>query len=207
MKFDFEITKRNADIHLINISDQNILELNVKNINADMARKRIEVNVTSILESEWQGVNFKTRMEDEYVNKGYFSWLKNWKSCPTSVVVEFFNLFYQTLPTLCYKQGRCDRVIDNTTCRLCLGNQESVMHLMSNCNTFLKTVYMSRHDNAFKCFVFPLLKQLGLIDKVKTWYTNDKVKPYYENESAKFWWDIPEYTGREDPDDINTRPL
>ena len=37
--------------------------------------------------------------------------------------------------------------------------------------------------------------------------TNDKVKPYYENESAKFWWDIPEYTGREDPDDINTRPL
>ena len=34
--------------------------------------------------------------------------------------------------------------------------------------------------------MFPLLKELGLIDKDKAWYTNDKVKPYYENESANF---------------------
>ena len=111
-------------------------------------------------------------MEDKSINKGYFSWLKNWKSCPTSVVVEFSNLSYQTLTTLCYKQGRCDK-----------------------------------HDNAFKCFVFPLLKELGLIDTDTAWYTIDKVKPYYENESAKFWWNIPEYTGREDPKDKDSRAL
>ena len=55
--------------------------------------------------------------------------------------------------------------------------------------------------------MFPLLKELGLIDKDKDWYTNDKVKLYYENESAMFWWDIPEYTGREAPKDKDSRAL
>ena len=49
---------------------------------------------------------------------------------------------------------------------------------MSNCSNLINTVYKSRHDNSIKCFVFPLLKQLGL---------GDKGKPYYENESSKFW--------------------
>ena len=39
------------------------------------------------------------------------------------------------------------------------------------------------------------------------WYTNNKVKPYYENKMAKFWWDIPEYTGREEPKYVESRPL
>ena len=67
---------------------------------------------------------------------------------------------------------------------------------MSNCSNLINTVYKSRHDNSIKCFVFPLLKQLGL---------GDKGKPYYENESSKFWWDIPEYTGKEN--DYIMKPL
>ena len=55
--------------------------------------------------------------------------------------------------------------------------------------------------------MFPLLKQLDLIDKDTVWYTNNKVKSYYENNLAKFWWDIPEYTGREDPKCLELRPL
>ena len=207
MKYDFEIIKQNSKIQFQNISEQNIIEVDETMLNTDMERKRTEVNITTILNAKWQGVNFKFRIEDESCNKGYFSWLKNWKSCPTSVVVEFFNLFYQTLSTLCYKQGRSGTEINNTTCRLCSKNQESVMHLMSNCSKFLNTVYKSRHDNAFKCFVFPLLKQLDLIDKDTVWYTNNKVKSYYENNLAKFWWDIPEYTGREDPKCLELRPL
>ena len=26
---------------------------------------------------------------------------------------------------------------------------------------------------------------------------NNQVGSYYENENAKFWWDVPEYTGRD----------
>ena len=92
----------------------------MKKIDADMDRKRIVVNLTSILESKWQGVSFKARMEVLSINKGYFSWLKNWKSCPTSVVVEFFNLFYQTLPTLCL--SKVDVILELTI--LPVDNQE-----------------------------------------------------------------------------------
>ena len=83
------------------------------------------------------------------------------------------------------------------------------MHLMSSCSKFLSTVYKARHDNAFKCLVFPLLKELELIEKDKVWYASNQVKPYYENDSKtiRFWWDIPEYTGREDPKDKASRPM
>ena len=136
VEFHFEIRKLNSEIHFKNTSDQTILELEVKKSNADMDRKRIEVNMTTITRIKKVA---RGKFQDESINKGYFSCLKNWKSCPTrvGVVVEFFNLLYQTLPTLCYKQGRCDTRIDNTTCRLCLDNQESVMHLMSNCSKLL----------------------------------------------------------------------
>ena len=43
--------------------------------------------------------------------------------------------------------------------------------------------------------MFPLLKQLKLIDEVPPWWSKSKVKPYYENKEARFWWDIPEYYG------------
>ena len=98
------------------------------------------------MKSNWQGLNFKTRMEDESIIKNYFAWLKNWKSCPSRVITEFFNLFYQTLPTLCYQQGRYTTDIDNNMCRLCSEKKESVKHLISNCGNLLNTVYKTRHD-------------------------------------------------------------
>ena len=207
IELNVEIVKEGSDIHFINKVDNNVIEIDEKKIGTEMERKRVEANVVQIVESNWQGLNFKARMEDVSVNKSYFNWLKCWKSCPSSVIMEFFNLFYQTLPTLCYKQRRGGTDINNTTCRLCWEKQESVKHLMSNCRNLLNTVYKSRHDNAFKCFVFPLLKQLGLINKEHSWYSPDKVKPYYENESSKFWWDIPEYSGRENSNEQQVKPL
>ena len=204
---DVEIIKEDSDIHFINKGDKNIIEVDEKTIGTEIKRKRVESNVVQIMESNWQGLNFKSRMEDISITKNYFTWLKSWKSCPSSVIMEFFNLFYQTLPTLCYKQTRGGIDINSTTCRLCSDKNESVKHLMSNCSNLLNTVYKSRHDNAFKCFVFPLLKRLGLGDKEHFWYSSQSVKPYYENEYSKFWWDIPEYNGKENVKYHRVKPL
>ena len=204
---DFDIVKEGSDIHFRNREDTKVIKIDEKKISTVLERKRELGNVGEIIGSNWQGLNFKARMEDATINKNYFIWMKNWKSCPTGVIMEFFNLFFQTLPTLCYKKGRGGTDIDNTTCRLCSDKQESVKHLMSNCSNLLNTVYKSRHDNALKCFVFQLLKQLGLIKKEHAWYSPDKVKPYYENETSKFWWDIPEYNGREDQKEQQSKPL
>ena len=204
---DFEIAKESGGIFFRNKEDERVIILNEKSILPNLKRKRDDDNISKIMKSNWQGLNFKARMADAMINRKYFTWIKNWKSCPTSVIAEFFNLFYQTLPTLCYKQGRGSMIIDNTTCRLCTEKQESVKHLMSNCQNLLNTVYKSRHDNALKCFVFPLLKKLGLINEERAWYSAGKIKPFYENETSKFWWDIPEYSGREDSSDHHLKPL
>ena len=207
MGFGCEIVKERSDIFFRNTEDNTNSEVHKTKLSSEMEKKRIEVNVGQILASNWQGLNFKARMDDDTINKNYFAWLKNWKSCPSSVMIEFFNLFYQTLPTLCYQQGRYVTDMDNTKCRLCSDKQESVKHLMSNCSNLLNTVYKQRHDNALKCFVFPLLKKLGLSTRDVAWYSSDKVKPYYENESSKFWWDVPEYSGREGSKDQKVEPL
>ena len=49
-----------------------------------------------------------------------------------------------------------------------------------------------------------MLHQFGLIDEIPPWYTNKKVDPYMEKEDVKFWWDTPEYNGR-DGEEIKSR--
>ena len=166
----------------------------------------LDINQSEVLNSTWQGVNLKQRFQDENVSKDYFSWLEKWTSCPTNVIQEFQLLFYQLLPTKQYKATRSHEPIEDLRCRICKMNNESVKHLISNCSVFAESVYISRHDNALKCFVWPLLYKLELSTKCPRWFANDVVAPYYENESAKFWWDIPEYTGRDNENDHPARP-
>ena len=138
-------------------------------------------------------------MEDETRMKGAFNWLTKWRSCPTSTVSEVMNLLYQTLNTMCYKKHcvPADIVVD-TKCRLCKVGQESVKHLLSNCGELAKSVYKKRHDDAFKCFFFPMLKKCGFMEEVPPWYSSIVVKPQYENDSYLINWDVPEYSGRDD---------
>ena len=87
------------------------------------------------------------------------------------------------------------------------GNEVAVKHLLSNCSVLVKKAYVTRHDNALKCFIFPMLKSLNLIDRIPPWYYSEvKVKPYYENEDFRFWWNIPEFSGREENEDDREMP-
>ena len=193
------------------------VELNVTNDNGDISgydtiskeckTKTNQHHQTELMASTWQGLNFVHRLEFQSVTKSYFNWMSKWKSCPTNVVQEFYLLFYQLLPTKQYQLIRSKETVDDTRCRICKESpQESVKHLISNCSAFAKQVYITRHDSALKCFVWPVLKMLGLVEKCPVWYAHDKVQPYYQNERAEFWWDIPEYTGRETESERPVRP-
>ena len=193
-------------VNLVNIDSND--DIPEKSLSKTIKLKTSHQRVSEILSSTWQGVNMKQRIEDENVLKGYFTWLEKWRTCPTNVVHEFFLLFYQLLPTLKYKEYRSEVVIDDTRCRMCRTGDESVKHLMSKCGELVKSLYKTRHDNALKCFVWALLFKFKLIDKCPTWFSCDKVAPYYENEgkSIRFWWDVPEYTGRDEESDKPPRP-
>ena len=158
-------------------------------------------NLQVILKCKWQGTILKSIVEDKTLKKGNFDWLSKWKTCPTSTVSEMMLLLYQTLGTKCYKkhcgpEGSNESVKD-TICRLCYEGQESVMHLLSNCPQLAKKVYIQRHNNVLKCFIFQLLKKLKLIESAPQWFSLAEVKPQYENENYIVNWDIPEYSGRD----------
>ena len=42
---------------------------------------------------------------------------------------------------------------ENTVCRMCKRGQESVKHVLSNCESLVKYDFILRHDSAFKCIV------------------------------------------------------
>ena len=108
------------------------------------------------------------------------------------------NLLYQTLNTLCYKKHRSpvEEVVD-TNCRLCRSGAESVKHILSNCGDLAKHVYVQRHNNALKCFFFPMLRKCGFIEEIPPWFSAKEIKPKYENENYLVHWDVPEYSGKD----------
>ena len=155
-------------------------------------------NLQIVLACSWQGVIMKSIIEDETRMKDSFNWLSNWKTCPTSTISELMSLLYQTLNTLCYKYHTLPSGTElDTRCRLCKNGQESVKHLLSNCNELAKHVYIQRHNNAINCFVNSLLKHCGLIDNLPPWFSNITIKPQYENDQYKLHYDVPEYSGRD----------
>ena len=190
MQIENEIVS-SVDIETGEISSGKSLIKNIK-------LKTFKINQLQIVNSTWQGINLKQRIQDESIIKDYFTWLQRWRTCPTNVIHEFFLLFYQLLPTQQYKLIRSKEDVDDTRCRICYHGQESVKHLISNCGELAKSLYVTRHDNALKCLIWPLLLQCKLITKCPAWYSCDKVAPYYENKNTRFWWNIPEYTGRDE---------
>ena len=155
-------------------------------------------NLHEIIASTWQGVILKTMLEDETAMKGNFNWLSKWRMCPSTTISELMNLLYQTLNTMCYKKTRssAEEAVD-TKCRLCRGGEESVRHLLSNCGTLAKKVYTQRHDNALKCFFFPMLKKCGFIEETPPWFSAKEIQPEYENDNYLVRWDVPEYSGKD----------
>ena len=166
-------------------------------INKELKKMNIEVQRGIIMGSNWQGLIFKCRMEDETIQNDYNYWLNNWKNCPTPIVSEVMQLLFQTLKTKCYQKTRSNVIVEDMRCRLCHQKEESVKHLMSNCGELAKKIYVDRHDNVLRCFFFPLLFQLGLIKKLPTWFTYEKVKPSYVNDMYEVYWNVPEYSGRD----------
>ena len=114
--------------------------------------------------STWQGVMFKTRWNDEHLETNCFSYLTSWKTCPVQLMSEVQGLHCQLLPTKSYPLIRSVSNDQYTVCHMCKRGQESVKHVLSNCESLAKCGFILLHDSAFKCIVFPILTQFKLIE-------------------------------------------
>ena len=77
----------------------------------------------------WQGVMFKTRWNDEYIETNCSSYLTSWKTCPVQLTSEVQGLSCQLPPMKSYQLIRSISNDQDTVCRMCKGDQESVKHV------------------------------------------------------------------------------
>ena len=163
------------------------------------AMTKLECEINS---STWQGNIFRIRCEDEHIIKHtYYNWLTNWRECPVNIINDLHSIHLQTVPTLAFTTHRSANSSTSKLCRLCHKVDETVKHLLSNCEHFVSVDYIRRHNKALQYILFPLLLANKFIDNCPAWYSPIIIKPRYENENVIILWDIPEYAGAEDEDE------
>ena len=141
-------------------------------------------------------MNFKVRNDDPDIDLNQcFAWLSSWKEAPVEVINDFHSIYLQTVPTLTFKKFRGNATITSTTCRMCGKMEESVKHLLSNCEKFANHAYKRRHDRVLQYIVMKFLHKNNMIAEFPPWYTKICIKPHYENDDIEVFWDIPEYSG------------
>ena len=190
---EFEIEYTNAG-EVSHTSDEKVVKQLLK-------QRETAITIKQIEESLWQGLLLKNRYNDENLVKGCFRWLTDWKDCPVQVINDAQSIYLQTIPTLTFTSYRNISEPHSTSCRLCAKGNESVKHLLSHCQYFLKTDYKRRHDRVLQHIMFKFLQKHSLVDKTPPWYTKVIIKPLYENNDVTVYWDIPEYQGHDDEED------
>ena len=191
VKFEYK-----KDDEAVITSDYNIIARYLK-------EKVVSLNEVNIAKSTWQGLLLKERWNDAEINvKECFMWNSNWKMCPVEAINDIHSIYLQIVPTLAFKKFRGDKSIQSTNCRLCKANEvESLSHLLSHCEKFLKTLYKRRHDKVLQHILFNFLLKRKMLEKCPPWYSKIEIKTHYESEEVEVFWDIPEYSGNEEEEE------
>ena len=188
-------------------NDETIVTSNKNVVKAVLKRNRIESLIQNSTTSTWQGVMFGAQYNDsDLVPDSCFTWLSAWKDAPVKVVNDFHSIYLQIVSTLTFHKYRGQPNISTTLWRLCKKGEETVRHLLSNCEKFAETSDKRRHDRVLQFIIFKFLHKNDLIENVPPWYTNICIKPHYSSTDLDIYWDIPEYSGYESEQEQNHRP-
>ena len=191
----FEPLENNFVVHYE--KENSRMSTSKKDIVKDVLKKNITSKMTDQLKSTtWQGLLFKARYNDPSINLNQcFAWLYSWKNAPVDIINNIQNIYLQTVPTLTFKKNRGHPEITSTTCRMCGKGEESIKHLLSNCEKFANNAYKRRHDRVLQYIIMIFLHKNSLITEIPPWFTKMCIKPRYENDDIEVLWDIPEYSG------------
>ena len=108
----------------------------------------------------WQGKFISSsRWEEEQEGSGTgdvrqshnFSWLWQWRTCPTYVIAGVFELYEQLLRTRVYQSKKTRTGSDQIMCRLCGKAAETVahVHVLAGCSALVQSKYLQRHNAMF----------------------------------------------------------
>ena len=95
----------------------------------------------------------------------------------------------QMIETRAWKEAR--RLTENSQCRLCKEQQETVEHLLDGCKMLASSEYLARHNKALMVMAVAWAKEKNLLDQNVKWYRGKWERGHVlENSQAKLVWDF-----------------
>ena len=96
-----------------------------------------------------------------------------------------------------------DKTQQNSKCRQCSDRDETINHIISECNKLAQKEYKARHDWICKVIHWEMCRKFQF-DHTNKWHMHNPA-PVLENDSHKLLWDFNIQNGSPNPDQ-KTRP-
>ena len=87
-----------------------------------------------------------------------------------------------------HNKARIDKTQQNSKCRLCGDRDETINHIISDCNKLAQRKYKARHDRVGKVIHWEMCKKFKF-DHTNKWYMHNPA-PVLENATHKLLWDF-----------------
>ena len=152
---------------------------------------------TEVMQQPWLGKYVSQRWKDVETTSLSYQVFKSWKSIPDIVLSVDTSIRQQLMNTKVYRKNKSQESVDETNCRLCSNDQETVsrnstpytMWLLQNSTDAVQGQARSNATTSVPQYIEKLEfseSQLSL-----PWHKQSHPVPCLENEKAKVMWDIP----------------
>ena len=127
-----------------------------------------------------------TKIADKWDAKKTYKWIKNgyMKKETEGLITAAQD---QALPTR-WKKVHIEKQGGTPLCRMCNEKEETIFHILSECQKLAQTEYKKRHDKVAQLVHWNLCRKYGLHHS-RNWY-NHVAEKVSENERAKILWDF-----------------
>ena len=98
----------------------------------------------------------------------------------------------QLINTKTYRKQKLQESVDETNCRVCSNDQETVPHILCGCSQIAQTLYKDRHHKMLRPPYHSVLEKFEFSESQysQPWYKQSHPVPCLENDKAKILWDI-----------------
>ena len=116
---------------------------------------------------------------------------KSWKNIPDMFIDT--SIRQRLINTKTYRKQTLQESVDETNCRVCSNDQDTVPHILCGCSQIAQTLYKDRHDQMLRPLYHSALEKYEFSESQysQPWYKQSHPVPCLENDKAKILWDIP----------------
>ena len=149
----------------------------------------IDNRMTKTSKQKWEEKQLHGRFKRLINNNSHdktWTWLRkgNFKRETESLLMAAKNFAIRTN----HIKARIDKTQQNSKCRLCGDRDETINHIISECNKLAQKEYKARHDWVGKVIHWEMCKKFKF-DHANKWYMHNP-EPVLENDTHKLLWEF-----------------